>query len=211
MDYRRDLRSKLSDGLLPAVVLYLLAILAVMPVQIIGRFWGRPGLLVYLLGLLAVAMYSLQRALVHRYSEVIRAWYGMSGGLLAWAVIDLATGMENRPIYGPTPAILLIMASLITLLLWRPYLPVGARFFQAACLACGVRQMALFFIHSLSGGSPALQVFYLGLGIFSAAAGLLVLAWIFVFSEWQIQRMWAALAAALLALTAFAILAGGIF
>ncbi len=211
MDYRRDLRSKLIDGLLPTAVFYLLAMLAIMPAPLIARFWGGPGLLLYLLGLLAVAMYSLQRALVNRFSEATRAWYGMAGGLLAWSVVELAGSLENRPLYGPTPVILLIMTALITVLLWRPYLPVGARFFLAASLAGGVRQLTIHFIQTLSGWSPALQVLYLGTGIAAAGAGLLVLAWIFVFSEWQIQRMWGALAAALLALTAFAILSGGSF
>ena len=211
MDYRRDLRSKLVDGLLPTGVFYLLAMLAIMPAPLVERFWGGPGLLLYLLGLLAVAMYSLQRGLVSRYSETTRAWYGMAGGLLAWSVVELASSLEKRPMYGPTPAVLLILASLITVVLWRPYLPVGARFFLAACLAGGVRLLTIQFIRTLSGWSPALQVFYLGVGIFSAVAAVLVLAWIFIFSEWQIQRMWAALAAALLALTSFAILSGASF
>ncbi|HMN60482.1 MAG TPA: hypothetical protein PJ988_08970, partial [Anaerolinea sp.] len=78
MNYRRDLRSKLMDGLLPTLALYLLAVLVLLPAPLFQTYWGGPGLLLYLLSLLAIAMYSLQRALVTRYSEVTRAWYGMA-------------------------------------------------------------------------------------------------------------------------------------
>lgn len=207
MNYRRDLRSKLMDGLLPSLALYLLAVLVLLPAPLFQAYWGGPGLLLYLLALLAIAMFSLQRALVTRYSEVTRAWYGMAGGLLAWSVVELAGALETRPLFGPTPAVLLIMAGLITVLLWRP-LPVGARFFLAACLADGVRQLTLQFIGSVSGWSPALQVLYLGIGVGAAGGVVFALAWIFVFSEWQVQRMWGALTAALLGLTALTILGG---
>jgi hypothetical protein len=84
----------------------------------------------------------------------------------------------------------------------------GARFFLVACLAYGTAHLALIFIQSFSGWSPALLVFYRGLGLFSAAGVLGVLAWIFVFSEWRTQRMWAALAVTLLITAASNILAG---
>jgi hypothetical protein len=211
MDYRRDLRSKLMDGLLPMLVLYLLTMLVIMPAGLIEGLWGGPGLLVYLVCLLGIAMYSMQRALVTRYSEVTRAWYGMSGGLLAWLVLNLSSNIENQALGGLTPVILWIMATLVTMLLWRPYLPVGARFFLVTCLAAAARLLIIQLLSLLSGWSPALHVFYLGAGFVSAAAFVLVLAWAFVFSEWHIQRMWAALAAALLALSAFSILGGSIF
>ena len=206
MDYRRDLRSKLLDGLLPAVALYLLAMLVLLPVDLVDWRFGRSGLLVYILGLMGVAMFSLQRALVSRYSETARAWYGMAGGLLAWSVLEIGAVLDNRPVSGAATMIVLMMAALVTLLLWRPHLPLGARFFMVACLAYGTAQLALFFFQSFSGWSPALLVFYRGLGLVSAAAALGVLAWIFIFSEWRTQRMWAALAVTLLATAAFYIL-----
>ena len=92
MDYRRDLRSKLLDGLLPAVALYLLAMPVLLPVDLIDWRFGRSGLLVYILGLMGIAMFSLQRGLVSRYSETARAWYGMAGGLRAWSVIEIRCG-----------------------------------------------------------------------------------------------------------------------
>lgn len=208
MDYRRDLRSKLLDGLLPAVALYLLAMLVILPVDLVNWKFGRAGLLVYILGLMGVSMFSLQRALVVRFSETARAWYGMAGGLLAWSVIEIASVLENRPVSGTSTAIFLMMAALVTALLWRPHLTTGARFFLSACLAYGVAHLTLTFIQSLSGWSPALQVFYRTLGYISAAGAVCTLAWVFVFSEWRIQRMWAALAATLLATAAFYILAG---
>jgi hypothetical protein len=208
MDYRRDLRSKLLDGLLPAVALYLLTMLALLPVDLIDWRFGRSGLLVYILGLMGVAMFSLQRALVSHYSETARAWYGMAGGLLAWSVIEISMVLDSRPISGAATVVVLMMAALVTLLLWRPHLPLGAHFFLVACLAYGIAHLALIFIQSFSSWSPALLVYYRILGFVSAAGVLGVLAWIFFFSEWRTQRMWAALAVTLLATAAFYILAG---
>jgi hypothetical protein len=51
-------------------------------------------------------------------------------------------------------------------------------------------------------------MYYQILGVVSAAAALGVLAWIFIFSEWRTQRMWAALAVTLLTIAASNILAG---
>ena len=208
MDYRRDLRSKILDGLLPAVALYLLVMLVLLPVDLIDWRFGRSGLLVYILGLMGVAMFSLQRALVTRYSDTARAWYGMAGGILAWSVIELASVLDNRPVSGSAAVVILMMAALVTALLWRPHLPLGAQFFLVACLACGITHIALIFIQSFSAWSPALQVFYRGLGLASAAGALGVLAWMFTFSALRTQRMWAALAVTLLTIAASNILAG---
>ena len=83
--WRRDLRSKILDGLLPALVLYLLLMLILFGLKPIQAFFGGPGLLVYVIGLLGVAMFSLQRSLMTSMSESARAWYGMAaiqnGGL----------------------------------------------------------------------------------------------------------------------------------
>jgi len=208
MDYRRDLRSKLLDGLLPAVALYLLAVLVLLPVDLIEWRFGRSGLLLYILGLMGIAMFSLQRALVSRYSETARAWYGMAGGLLAWSVIEIGALLDNRPVSGAATMVVMMMAALVTLLLWRPHLPLGARFFLVASLAYGTAHLALIFIRSFSGWSPALLVFYRIVGFISTAGTMGILAWIFLFSEWRTQRMWAALAVTLLATAAFTILAG---
>ncbi len=208
MNYRRDLRSKLLDGLLPAAALYLLAMLVILAAGLIDRRFGGVGLLVYVLGLISVAMFSLQRSLVQRYSEAARAWYGMAGGLLAWSVVEISAMLEKRTLTGTTTTLLIIMSALTVVLLWRPYLPLGARFFLAACLSYGAGHATLAFIRSLSGWSPALLVFYRVLGGLLAAGAAGALVWIFGLSTWRIQRMWAALAATLLGTAAFYILSG---
>ena len=98
-----------------------------LPVDLIDWRFGRSGLLVYILGLMGIAMFSLQRSLVSRYSETARAWYGMAGGLRAWSVIEIGAVLDNRPVSGAATMVVLMMGALVTVLLWRPHLPQGAR------------------------------------------------------------------------------------
>lgn len=202
MNYRRDLSSKLLDGLLPAAVLYLLNLLVIMPTGLIEFNFKRSGLLVFMIGLMAVAMFSLQRALVARFSETVRAWYGVAGGLLAWLVVETGSRLDGNAFPSPTAALLLVMSGLVTLLLWRS-LPLGARFFMVACQAYGIERLILAFIEPFAAWSPALRVLHIGAGVAAIAGMLGVLMWMLVFSERRTQRMWAALAAALLAIAAF--------
>jgi hypothetical protein len=205
MDYRRDFHSKLFDGLLPALVLYL-AMLVIMQAEVIASMFGGAGLLVYQLGLLAVAMFSLQRALAPRFSETARGWYGMAGGLLAWSVFELGQMVEKRSFSGPTMALTLIMAVLVTGLLWQRFLPVGARFFLATCLAYCAGHMMLAFSELLSSWSPVLLVLYRGIGFLSLAGAVGAQAWMFLFTDRRMQRMWGALGTAVLAVAAYYVL-----
>ena len=203
MNIHRDLTSKFVDGLIPAFILYLLNVLILMTIGPLDRFFGGTGLLVFVIGLVAVAMFSLQRALWSRSSEVARAWYGMAGGLLAWWVIEASSLLENRPLVGLASFVVLIMASLMTGLLWRPFLPLGARFFMASLLGLAGERVAIVFLHPFSGWSPVVRLLYIGLGIGLIVALIGVMAWMFLFSERRIQRMGAALSMALLAIGVF--------
>lgn len=203
MNIRRDLTSKFVDGLVPALILYLLNMLILMITSPLERFFGGTGLMIFVIGLVAVAMFSLQRSLWSRSSEVARAWYGMAGGLLGWWVIEASTFLENRSLFGLTSFVVLIMASLMTGLLWRPFLPLGARFFMASLLGLAGERVMIVFLHPFSGWSPVARLLYIGLGIGLIMALMGVMAWMFLFSERRIQRMGAALSMALLAIGVF--------
>lgn len=203
MNIHRDLSSKFIDGLIPALILYLLNVLVLMTTPPLDQYFGGTGLLVFVVGLVAVAMFSLQRALVSRSSEVARAWYGMAGGLLAWWVIEASSRLENRSLVSLTSFMVLIMASLMTGLLWRPILPLGARFFMASLLGLAGVRVVIVFLHPFSDWSPVLRLLYIGLGIGFIVALIGVMAWMFLFSERRIQRMGAALSMALLAIGTF--------
>ena len=115
-----------------------LAILVIMPAHIIQRLWGGPGLLVYLLGLLAVAMFSLQRALVNalQRDDARLVWHGRRA---AGLVGDRA---GHRP--GKSTDLRAHAGHLVDhgsagqrCCSGGPYLPVGARFFLAPAWQLG--------------------------------------------------------------------------
>src|SRR5512133_1046592 len=101
--------SKLNDGILAAAILMLTWMTVVLAIRPISVLFGPPGLLIYVLGLLAVAMFSLQQALVPGRADVIRAWYGMAGGILAWAVVEVTSYLGVPVMPNLAGVVLLIM------------------------------------------------------------------------------------------------------
>jgi hypothetical protein len=203
---RRDLRSKLLDGLLPAIVLFLLLLVVLMPLNLIASRFGGPGLMLYAFGLIGIAMFALQRGLVQRYTETTRAWYGMSAGLLAWMVVEITTLLTGEPMNRLTATILWILAGLTVSLLWRQYLPIGARAFSVVFLANWFGHAFVSLFNSVSGWSPAIEVLYRMMGYSSALGTVLILAWILLLSDRRIHRMWAAMWAVLLLTSAIYVL-----
>jgi hypothetical protein len=199
-----DLRSKLLDGLLPALVLYLLLMLILFGLGPIAGHFGGPGLLVYILGLLAIAMFSLQRALSAGLSETTRAWYGMAAGVLAWAVVEISQMLEPASETGLRSGILLILAALTGVLLWRHGLPLGGRFFWFAFTVNWASRVFLSYLNAAAGWSDALMLFSRGLGFAAAAGTAGLLVWLFAASTRRVQRIWASLA--IVMLTVFAVI-----
>jgi hypothetical protein len=203
---RRDLYSKILDGLLPAVVLYLLLMLVLFSLAPIRVMFGGPGLLVYVLGLLAVAMYSLQRALSLGLSESTRAWYGIAAGVLAWAVVLISGLLEPVADLGPRGLVLLILVALVGALLWRQNLPLGGRFFWITFCANWSGSLFLFYFEIVSTWNPFLTLLFRLTGYAAAVGSGFLLAWMMLYSQRRIQRIWASLAMVLLAVMAAVIL-----
>jgi len=191
--------------------LYLLIMLIVLSLNLIQQRFDGWGLFMYMLGLMAVAMFSLQRALVPRYAETTRAWYGIAGGMLAWAVAQIGSLADGSSLEGMSAILLLTMLSLTILLLWRQYLPVGTRFFAGVFLGNWAGHIFLTFFQQVSTWSPAIQVLYRAMGIALAVSAVGVLGWIFLFSERRIYRMWASLLAVFLLAGAIFVLNGRLF
>ena len=110
---RYDFRSKLYDGLLPFVALLLLGALVELGLRPVVWMWGEIVLLVLGLGLMAVAMFSLQRGLAQRMVEATRGWYGMAAGLLAWRVLDIAGLLSGAEKSSLGSILALVLAGLV--------------------------------------------------------------------------------------------------
>lgn len=211
MRWKRDLDSKFFDGILPVLVLYLLWQTILLPVGILYHRFGGPGLMVYALALIAIAVYSFQRGLNTRYAETTRGWYGMASGLIAWAATEFASMLSQSTLSNLDTAIALLLAILITALMWRQYLPVGARFFLTTYLTNGAGHILMSFFRLMAGTSPAAMLFFLILGYAAIAVMLGGLIWVMLFSERRLQRMWAALIILLAGSAAVYIFRGGWF
>lgn len=211
LGWRRDLRSKLLDGVLPALVLYLLLMLVVFGLGPIERLFGGPGLFLYILGLLGIAMFSLQHALLLRLAETTRAWYGMAAGVLAWAVTDISGLLQGGQTATLREGITLIMAWLVLALLWRSNLSLGGRFFMMAYLTNWSGSVLLATLKIVAGWNPVLELCYRGLGVLSAAGSLGLVVWMLFRSERRIQRIWASLFIVLLGAGAIFVFQGRLF
>lgn len=206
-----DLWSKLTDGLLAAAVLFLvwlIVALADLPIQI---RYGLPGLLVYALGLLAVAMFSFQQSLVSRRPDSLRAWYGTAGGLLVWSMIEVSADFGLPMFPGPAGLVMLIMVSLVVGLLWRHYLPVGARFFALTLLLNWFEMILMSAQGWLSNLSPIFAVVYRAAGYLAILGIVVALGWIFFRTRRRIQRISGALAVWFLGSLALYVFRGSLF
>lgn len=185
--------SKLTDGVLPAVILILLWMMIALVDRPIQLVFGMPGLLVYDLGLLAVAMFALQQALHNQHSETLRTWYGIVGGFLSWAVVEVSSELGVSLLPNLASLILLIMVSLIITLLWRSGLPLGARFF---CLTFMLNWTVMVYMKvssALALMSPIFTLTFRATGYLAAIALVLTLVWLLFQSRRRSQRLTSAL------------------
>jgi hypothetical protein len=208
---KTDIRSKLIDGLLPGVALYLLVMLVRLSLGPVQMLFGQAGLLVLALGLLGVAMFSLQRSLVDKPHEPTRGWYGMAGGLLTWWVAVITLQIDGKAIDGLSGLILLIVSALVLAQLWQHGLPGGGRFFLGTLLLQWAGSLLVYYLTWLADRLDLqdwIRASWVGVTI---TVAVLVTAWIFSRSETREQRNWAAVLAVTLIFTALGLVHGGIF
>jgi hypothetical protein len=190
---KQDLRSKLTDGLLAAFFLLLLTVVVDIFVRPINQQFGNPGLLIYTLAILALSILTLDRSLNTRLPEMTRGWYGLAGGILAWAVAVFSTKMANADVLGDANIIIFILLALVVATLWRRVLPIGSKFFSLAILFSWFGQYFQTKIAIIDQFFPSLA------GSFNWESYVAILAvigtffWLFFYSDRRLKRLWAAL------------------
>ncbi|HEX9018973.1 MAG TPA: hypothetical protein VF806_07285 [Anaerolineaceae bacterium] len=185
--------SKLTDGVLAVIVLVLLWVMVALVVQPIRVMFGLPGLLIYVLGLLATAMFALQQSISASHSETTRIWYGIVGGFLAWSVADVTTYLGIPLMPNISGVILLIMVALIVALLWRNILPNGVRFFSLTLLLNWTERVILSLQDWLAGISPVFTLSFRVAGVLAGFFALMLFAWILFRTRRRVQRVVGAL------------------
>ena len=188
-----NLWSKLIDGILSVIILCLTWMVIAICIYPIESVFGMPGLLIYILGLLSVAMYSLQQSLVQRKSEPTRAWFGIAAGVICWAVIWISTHV-GASLEFPATIIFLIMVGLIVILFWRTIFTIGPRFFSLALLLSWVGYAVMTALSLLAERSQIFMFFFQIAGYLALLCAILLTGWMILKSQRRIHQIIAALA-----------------
>lgn len=205
----RDWRSKLVDGVLSSFILCLTWLLVSISIAPVNTRFGRPGLLVYVLGLMSISLYGLQQALDNHHSEPTRAWFGTAGGFLAWAVVSVSEYF-GLPVDKSASLILIIMVSLTVALLWR-VLPTGPRFFSLALLLNWLISILMHGGKILAMFSPVFTLLYRATGYISIFLVILGLGWTLFLTHRRIERVAGALGLWFLVSVALYVFRGNLF
>lgn len=190
---QKDWFSKLTDGILASVILLLLWLTILLGIRPISLHYGPPGLLVFVIGLLAVSMYAFQHSLTPRHGETIRAWYGMAGGFLAWFVVETVAYLGVPVLPNLAGVVIFILVALIVTILWRYGLPMGARFFAATFMLNWAGMVFMHYQGKLAQLSPIFSLTYRVTGYLSIIAVIFVLFWLLFQSRRRIHRLTGAL------------------
>lgn len=181
--------SKIFDGVLAAVILYLLLSFATLLVGPVFASFGRPGLLIYCLTLIAVSVYCLEHSLLTRIPDTYRAWYGMIGGIAAWSAVSLGNSLGELSISSITGVLVLILVSLTVTRLWRRHLPVGAKFYSLTFLTAWTGQVIIEGRPLLAVWQPVSESVYQGAAYIAIFAALGIVWWIFTRTDRRIERL----------------------
>jgi hypothetical protein len=188
----QDWRSKIVDGLLAGLMLIMGNLLLLLLTPALEQSFGKAGILIYPVILLAVAIYCLERSVVSRFSELRRAWFGLAAGILGWTVIELANWIGNTGLGSVTSMLTFLMMGSAVSVLWRRVIPVGLRFFFAVLLMAWGGHLLVNQQLQYASFLPELQVTLqiTGFAAIIGAAG--VCLWLVIWSERRMQRMWGA-------------------
>jgi hypothetical protein len=206
---RSDLRSKLTDGILAGGVLVMLELVMILLIQPIQLLFLSPGILVYTVVLIALAVICLERCLALRDPDMVRAWWGILGGMVTWAVIELSNWLGNQIVTNETGILIFLFVILIISVLWRRIAPLGLRYFFLLTMLGWLGHAALETVIFLTGRLPQIGSILMGIGYASIAAIVLAIVYIMLRSQTRLERINAAIVIWSAAMIAIYVFRGG--
>jgi hypothetical protein len=193
MNVKAELRSKVFDGLLPGLLLFLLLVVSLLLVSPIEYTTGKPGVMVYVLALLAVSIMCLERSINSQASDVTRAMNGIASGALAWTVVELSNYIGSFAIESVTGGLIFIMVVLITATIWRRGLPMGIQYFSGTFVLLWGGYLVIAAKNTFSAWWAAESTILATLGwvfiLLAAVAAVLIL----LKSRNRLERLWGSL------------------
>lgn len=182
------------DGVLPAAVLILLTLTVNLMVAPVLVLFGPPGLLVYMLCVLAIGIYTLDRSIQLNSSEPRRIWCGALSGLLIWFVAESVLRSGNINLSSDVFFILIMMVSLVLMTIWKQVLPIGLKFFAIAFLCNWIAHFLLAYQMDMAGHFRVFDNTYRISGFIALAGIVFSFLWILK-ADNRVYRMWAAVGA----------------
>ena len=185
----QDWRSKLLDTLAIGGGLVVINFALLMLVSFVERVYGRTGLFIFAFILIVISIFCLERATTMRFPETWRARSGILGGLLSWAIVELALVIGQKNVSIITEAVVLTLAILVTITLWKRSFSTGLQFFIISFLFGWMGQIILGgFLLLQNGLLMAYDVLWWAAFVFGFLC-LGVIGWVMFRSRTRIQRM----------------------
>jgi hypothetical protein len=190
MNASQELRSKWVDG--PLAIVLILALTAGLILLIrSSQALGDSGQVAYMLVCLGLSLFSLRGSLAEKAGEMRRAWLGLCGGMLAWAVIEMAQLLGFAAIEDAGGSVLFLLAACVLGLLWQS-LPLGARFWMALFFMNWAGHVLIFTQRFLAQTVPVFTVTEKAMGFLAGLGIPVVFGLIFIRATSRVQRLWGA-------------------
>ena len=185
----QDWRSKLLDTLAIGGGLVVINFALLMLVSFVEQVYNRTGLFIFAFILIVFSIFCLERATTLRIPETWRARTGILGGLLSWVIVELALLIGQQNVSFLTEVVVLTLAILVTITLWKRSFSAGLQFFLISFLFGWMGRIILGgFLQLQDGLLKAFDVFWWAAIVFGILS-LGVIAWVMFRSRTRIQRM----------------------
>jgi len=185
----QDWRSKLLDTLAIGGGLVVINFALLMLVSFVERVYSRTGLFVFAFILIVFSIFCLERATTLRFPETWRARTGILGGLLSWAIVELARLIGQQNVSFLTEVVVLTLAILVTITIWKRSFSTGLQFFIISFLFGWMGRIILGgFLQLQNGLLMAYDVLWWAAMVFGILS-LGVIGWVMFRSRTRIQRM----------------------
>lgn len=186
--------SKISDGFGSAIKLLAFVLLTTLAVIPIKTYLGLTGILCLLGLLLILAAYYFYSSLRHQVNDTKKAWCGMAAGVLLWQITRFLPEVPGMGWLDRIGWVYWIGLALITVLLWKRFLPIGSRFLLLTFLLNWIGRLYLASIDSGMLSSGFFAPVYANLRYLGLAGIVVSIWWIVTRSRNSVERKYGGLA-----------------
>jgi len=190
MQIKKDLGSKVFDGIGSAGINLVLFVGLMFLQKPFYQLLGRPGLLTYGIVLMAVSLVCLDRAVRPRFPVTRQGWSGMIGGTLAWLVVYLSLQMEGISFSGMMPATLFLFVTLFAFVLSHRIPLIGLKFYCSTFLMGYFVYLCMNGVAHWTGRIRFIGEAWKMAGYISLPAGIIIIGWMIYYSEKRVDRLW---------------------